>query len=270
VSEHSETTLSNDFYDADTASVPRGDGTRDLTVTDRWNTPLGTPNGGYLLATMLRGLHAEMGAHDPMVAAITYLAGPRPGPAELRTESIRMGRRVQTGTASLWQGDRQVALLTASFGARADGPSAELGSAPSLPAPEQCADPLQHGMPADGLFGRIDYRLTSTPGWAEGAPTGDPTAELWQRLAGGRPIDFPALALLCDSFAPPVLELGEGFQQSMTVQLTVHLHRLPTPGWLATRLTTRHVVNGFHEEDCELWDEDGRLVAQSRQLGILL
>ena len=56
----------------------------------------------------------------------------------------------------------------------------------------------------------------------------------------------------------------------MTVQLTVHLHRLPVPGWLATRLTTRHVINGFHEEDCELWDEDGNLVAQSRQFAILL
>lgn len=262
--------MDHDYYDIDTASVPRGDGVRDVTLTDRWNTPLGKPNGGYILATMLRGLQAEMGAADPMVAAITYLSSPVSGPGDLRTSTVRMGRRVQTGMASLWQGDRHIAALTASFGARDDGPSAELGAAPTLPPPERCADPLDHGMPADGLFGRVDYRLASTPGWAEGAPNGDPSIDLWQRLAGGRTIDFPALALLCDSFAPPVLELGDGFQQSMTVQLTVHLHRLPAPGWLATRLTTRHVVNGFHEEDCELWDEQGNLVAQSRQLGILL
>ena len=48
-----------DIYDLDTASVPRGDGVRDLTLTDRWNTPLGTPNGGYILAAMLRGLGEE-------------------------------------------------------------------------------------------------------------------------------------------------------------------------------------------------------------------
>ena len=262
--------MSEDIYDVDTASVPRGDGVRDLTLTDRWNTPLGKPNGGYILAAMLRGLHAEMGAADPMVAAVTYVSSPSAAPAELRTSTVRMGRRVQTGAASLWQGDRQVATMTASFGPRGDGPSSELGSPPELPAPDRCADPLDHGMPADGLFGRVDYRLASMPGWAAGAPSGDPSIDLWQRLHGGREIDFPALALLCDSFAPPVLELGEGHQQSMTVQLTVHLHRLPRPGWIATRLSTRHVVNGFHEEDCELWDEDGHLVAQSRQLGILL
>jgi len=262
--------MSADFYDLDTASVARGDGIRDLTVTDRWNTPLGKPNGGYLLAVMLRGLQAEMDADNPLVAAVTFLSSPVPGPAELRTSTIRMGRRVQTGLASLWEGERQVAELTASFGPRGTGPSAELGSAPQLPPPDQCADPLDHGMTADGLFGRVDYRLASTPGWSVGAPNGDPSIELWQRLHGGREIDFAALALLCDSFAPPVLELGDGFQQSMTVQLTVHLHRLPRPGWIATRLSTRHVVNGFHNEDCELWDEEGNLLAQSRQLAILL
>lgn len=263
--------MDQDIYDIDTASESRGDGIRDLTLTDRWNTPLGKPNGGYLLAAMLRGLGDEMGAADPMVAAITYLSSPRPGPAELRTSTVRMGRRVQTGSAELWQADRQVATMTASFGPRGGaGPSSELGSPPDLPPPDRCADPLDHGMPSDGLFGRIDYRLASMPGWAAGTPNGDPSIDLWQRLHGGRPIDLPALALLCDSFAPPVLELGDGFQQSMTVQLTVHLHRVPRPGWIATRLTTRHVVDGFHDEDCELWDEDGNLVAQSRQLGILL
>jgi acyl-CoA thioesterase len=262
--------MTDDIFDLDTASVPRGDGIRDVTLTDRWNTPLGTPNGGYLLATMLRGLHDELGADDPLVAAITYVSPPAPGPAEIRTETVRRGRRVQTGSASLWQGDRQVATMTASFGPRSGGPVTELGSAPLLPPPDRCADPLEHGMPADGLFGRVDYRLASTPGWAAGTPSGDPSIDLWQRLHGGRAIDLPALALLCDSFAPPVLELGDGHQQSMTVQLTVFLHRVPRPGWIATRLTTRHVVNGFHDEDCELWDEDGNLVAQSRQLGILI
>ncbi|TGN33729.1 thioesterase family protein [Aeromicrobium chenweiae] len=258
-----------DVYDIDTASVPRGDGIRDLTLTDRWNTPLGKPNGGYILATMLRGLGEELGGGDPLVASISYLASPETGAAELRTRSLRMGRRVQTGTASLWEGERHVAEMTASFGDRAGGETRELGSPPALRPPAGCIDPREHGAPGGGLFDRVDYRIDQVPGFFVGKPSGDPTMTAWQRLRDGREIDFPALALLCDSFVPPVVELGEGFN-SMTVQLTVHLHRRPCPGWVATRLTTRHVVNGFHEEDCELWDEDGNLVAQSRQLGILL
>lgn len=261
--------MTDDIYDIDTASVSRGDGIRDLTLTDRWNTPLGKPNGGYLLAAMLRGLGEEMRADDPLVAAVTYLASPVTGPAQLRTSVLRRGRRVQTGTASLWEGDRHVAEMTASFGPRTDGPTLELGTPPDLPAPDACFDPRgQAGMPEGGIFDRLDYRLASAPGWAVGRPSGDPSVVLWQRLRDGRATDFPALAFLCDSFAPPVLELGD--HSSMTVQLTVHLHRLPRPGWIATRLQTRHLVNGFHEEDCELWDEDGNLLAQSRQLGIIL
>ncbi len=259
--------MSDDIYDIDTASVPRGDGVRDLVLTDRWNTPLGKPNGGYILAAMLRGLREEIGADEPMVAAITYLASPDTGDAELRTSALRIGRRVQTGEASLWEGERHIAQLLASFGARTGGRTLELGAPPALPAPDECTDPRGEGMPAGGIFDRVDYRLATRPGWADGTPSGDPTVELWQRLAGGREIDMPGLAFLCDAYAPPVMEIGEF--QSMTVQLTVHMHRRPVPGWIATRLTTRHVINGYHEEDCELWDEAGNLVAQSRQLAIL-
>jgi acyl-CoA thioesterase len=40
-------------------------------------------------------------------------------------------------------------------------------------------------------------------------------------------------------------------------------------GWLRCRFTTRFVTGGYLEEDGEVWDEAGRLVAQSRQLALL-
>lgn len=260
--------MSDDFYAIDTASRARGDGIRDLTLTDRWNTPLDKPNGGYILAAMLRGLGEEIGADDPMVASISYLKSPEPGPGELHVKALRLGRRVQTGEATLVQQGASVAHLVASFGPRSGGRTVELGTPPMLPPPDKCTDPRDKGMPTGGIFDRVDYRLATSPGWAEGSPSGDPTVELWQRLAGGREIDFPALAFLVDAYAPPVMEIGEF--GSMTVQLTVHMHRRPVPGWIATRILTRHVVNDYHEEDCELWDEDGNLLAQSRQFAILL
>lgn len=262
------TELPLDVYETDLASVPRGDGVRDLVMTDRWNTPLGRPNGGYILAAMLRGLGEELDAGDPLVAAITYLAPPANGPAEIHTEVVKLGKRVRTGSARLIQDERLIATVQVSYGGRS-GVTVELGATPALPAPDALPDPREHGMPGGGIFDRVDYRLASVPGWFLGKPSGDPTVELWQRRNDGRVADWPTLAFLCDSFAPPSLEL-DGVQNSMTLQLTVHFHRLPTTPWIATRLTTSHVVDGMHDEDCELWDEQGNLLAQSRQLAILL
>jgi hypothetical protein len=64
-----------------------------------------------------------------------------------------------------------------------------------------------------------------------------------------------------------VVELGA---TSTTVQLTVHLRARPAPGWLACRAVTRYVAGGYHEEDFEVWDSAGTLVAQSRQLAHIL
>jgi hypothetical protein len=49
----------------------------------------------------------------------------------------------------------------------------------------------------------------------------------------------------------------------------VHVRARPVPGWLACRVSTRFVIDGYQEEDVEIWDSAGRPVAQSRQLALL-
>ena len=51
-----------------------------------------------------------------------------------------------------------------------------------------------------------------------------------------------------------------------TLELTAHVRAGPAPGWLKVRHATRNLAGGMFEEDCEVWDSAGRLVAQSRQL----
>ncbi|MGQ4409008.1 thioesterase family protein, partial [[Kitasatospora] papulosa] len=40
----------------------------------------------------------------------------------------------------------------------------------------------------------------------------------------------------------------------------------PAPGPLRVSIPTRNLAGGFLEEDADVWDSAGRLVAQSRQL----
>ena len=49
----------------------------------------------------------------------------------------------------------------------------------------------------------------------------------------------------------------------------MHVRARPAPGWLACRVSTSYLIEGYHEEDFEIWDSTGRLVAQSRQLALL-
>jgi hypothetical protein len=51
-----------------------------------------------------------------------------------------------------------------------------------------------------------------------------------------------------------------------TLELTAHVRARPAPGWLKVRHATRSMGGGMFEEDCEVWDSGGRLVAHSRQL----
>ena len=51
--------------------------------------------------------------------------------------------------------------------------------------------------------------------------------------------------------------------------MTVHFRARPAPGWLRFRFSTRFAFGGHLDEDGELWDSSGQLVAQSRQLAVL-
>ena len=57
--------------------------------------------------------------------------------------------------------------------------------------------------------------------------------------------------------------------QAPTLELTTHVRAKPAPGWLKVQHRTRNFAGGMFEEDCEVWDSSGRLVAQSRQLARL-
>jgi acyl-CoA thioesterase len=257
-------------FDADTRVEAVADHRFAAAVTDRWNVLGGRPNGGYVLGICLQALRRVVPRPDPLVVSAFFLRPTLPGPVEVRTALLRDGRRIATGEATLLQNGQPMVRLTAAFTDLdpSAGRTVVLAEPPVLPPPEQSLD-LMNGrvIPELTIAERVEYRVAAWPGWARGEPSGRPSQEFWMRFRDGREPDLLALASLVDAAAPPVLELGE--PASATVELTVHLRARPAPGWLACRAHTRFVMAGYHEEDFEIWDSTGALVAQSRQLALL-
>ena len=54
-----------------------------------------------------------------------------------------------------------------------------------------------------------------------------------------------------------------------TIELTVHIRGVPAPGPLASTFRSRFIENGMLDEEGEMWDSSGALVAQSRQLALM-
>jgi len=257
-------------FDTDTAVERAGEDRFAARLTDRWNTPAG-PNGGYVLAVVARALLETVPKPHPISLTGHFLLPPAPGDVEIATELIRTGHRHATARATLSQGGKEVVTALGTFAdlAEAKGRDLILEEPPALPAPEEAIDPLgtldQAMMPP--IAGRMDYRVGELPGFALGEPSGRPEFVSWIRFSDGREPDPVALIFLPDGMVPTVFEIGEIV--SSTVEMTVHVRAVPAEGWLLMRVRTRFVIGGYHEEDVELWDSSGSLVAQARQLAML-
>jgi hypothetical protein len=77
------------------------------------------------------------------------------------------------------------------------------------------------------------------------------------------------LLLAVDAFPPTAFNARLPVAWTPTIELTAHVRARPAPGWLRCVFTTRFFTGGFLEEDGEVWDATGRLVAQSRQLALV-
>ncbi len=105
-------------------------------------------------------------------------------------------------------------------------------------------------------------------GFRRGAPTGEARIRGWFAFADHEPIDAIALLLVADAFPPPVFNTGLPVAWAPTVELTVHIRGVPAPGPLRCSFRSRFVHDGLLDEDGEIWDSTGVLVAQSRQLAL--
>jgi acyl-coenzyme A thioesterase PaaI-like protein len=226
-------------------------------------------NGGYLMAVLTRAALDASDHPHPVATSTNFLRVAQPGPADVHVERRKSGRTADVARVTLVQDDRAVvdAVLTSGT---FDGDSRPAYSADGhrLPPFDECVR-FGDEDTSEGFVAQVEMLYDpATMGWLDGRPSGVPEMRAYFRLRDaqerGEP-DGALLALAVDSLPPVALNVGAG-GWAPTVELTWYMRAIPAPGWLALSGRGRLVSDGWFDEEVEVWDSAGRLVAQSRQI----
>lgn len=261
-------------FDADTALEPSAaPGTWAGAIAHGWDTPRG-PLGGYVMAIMMQALEGAVDDPERQARSVTmhFLRVPEAGPVTVSATVERAGRSLSSVSGRLEQDGKLLGLALGAYSKPWDGPQLDESPMPEVPPPGDIEAPRDSRRAGrePAFIGRLvmQHRFGEPPfSGADRAETGG-----WLGIRERRPVDSLAVAVLADAWFPAPWPRLQALAPAPTIDLTIHFRSpLPAEGpLLLGRFRSRYVRDGFFEEDGELWAPDGTLVAQSRQLGLLL
>ena len=257
----------------DTALRQTGEGEYEGSIVEHWWTPRG-PLGGYVMAIVHRGMELAVDdpARQPRSLNVYFLRPPHAGAITVRPLIERVGRSLTTASARLEQDGKLIALGVAAFSTAFPGPELSEAPMPEIDPPGERATTRGNVPGADPP--PFTGRLTMQRRFGERAFSGSDRAETggWLGLLEERPVDARTLLVLADAWFPAPWSRLKALAPAPTIEMGV-MFRAPLPlpdSLLLGRFHTRLVRDGFFDEQGELWTPDGTLVAQSRQLALLL
>jgi acyl-CoA thioesterase len=256
-------------FAADTAVTGAGNGRWRGSITPEWFGPPG-PNGGFIAALILRAIRSEIDDPErpPRSLTLHYLRPPTAGAAEIEVTVERSGRTAASCSARMLQDGR---LTTLALCVLTTGYEPAMSWDPEPPA-APAADPVEalgpgHGTPP--IFDQLETRSVFGPPPFSGGD--EPVSGGWLRSRGSEEMTPELIALYADAWWPAPFSVMTDFAPAPTLELTVHFRARPDP---ADPLALVHFraeasIDGLFDEQGEIWDRNGRLLAQSRQLALL-
>jgi hypothetical protein len=235
-------------------------------VTDNWSIN-GIPNGGYLMALLAHAMLQESAKKDTLVVTANYLHRCEIGEADLVVKNIACSRGFDRWQAVLSQRDQERVRALGTFVQRRAGTGERRydSSPPEVAVLEACV--AVPPLPRFTFFNQMDVRLDpACAGWLRGELAARLEQKGWVRFKEPRPYDMISALLIADAFPPPVLAAYGMVAWVPTIELTVNVRNLPTTPWLKCAFRTRYIDSDILEEDGEVWDGNGELVALSRQV----
>lgn len=245
-----------------------------LAIGAHW-TGFGGAHGGLLVAAAARSMDRTVGDGRTLRSIHVDLRGAvAPGVLELDAALDRAGRSVSFASVTARQAGRERFSASGVYGdgLEPDGGPVPVAYAPTtralrpdVPEPGSCDPWVLPGSPA---LTTIEYRPAN--GNLPGGNSGLADFHVWMRIIGDdAPVDQTRALVLLDAPAPGLYGTVRTPFPIPTVELTAHLlpavHSAQSP-WVLARMQTVVAAEGYAVDDCELWSEDGRLIALARQL----
>ncbi|VEN73712.1 conserved hypothetical protein [Candidatus Desulfarcum epimagneticum] len=251
-------------FDEDIFFEPVGDGLFRGRVSENWSINQ-TPDGGYIMAILANAILGLSEKKTLSILTANFISRCGPGEAEVAVEKIGATRSFERWMASLSMGGKRKVQALATLSDLDSGERRYESSPPDMPPPGECVAIRE--IPDFTLFQNVDMRLDpDCAGWMWGKLSDQCEQRGWIRFIDNRPLDPLSLLLMADSFPPPVMAKYGMVAWVPTLELSVNIRNIPKTRWLKCVFRSRFNDSGLVDEDGELWDEEGRLAAISRQI----
>ncbi|MFZ2510716.1 MAG: thioesterase family protein [Gordonia sp. (in: high G+C Gram-positive bacteria)] len=252
--------------------VPVADGVVRATTHPAYANMVG-PFGGVTAATVVQAIASRPDVlGEPLAFTINYAAPIADGQWDLHLAIVRTNRTNQHWLFRIVQNAATVSTGTAVFGLHRPTWSSTEAQPPVVP-PAADVEPVDF---PEFIAWAANYDMRFVVGGLADGASEDSTSTMWIRDLPERPLDYPALASIADSFYPRIFLRHGTFTPAGTISLTTYFHATPdelaahgTDHLLATARAARF-GNGHFDQDGTLWSmpDDGEpvLLATTHQL----
>jgi len=232
------------------------------------------PFGGITAAQLLKAaLDHPARIGEPVAQTVNFCAPIAEGDFVIRVKEVRSGRSVQHFYAELVQGETIAASATMVFARRIPTWGHHTAAMPEAPPPAEV--PVLTKKPPLAWLGAYAFRYVSgLPIMASEAFPEPQSAKslIWVADQPPRPLDHVALASLCDVFIVRVFQVRGLRTPAGTVSMTSYFHasaeELARQGTrpLLARVDSTRFGDQFHDQQAELWSDEGKLLATTTQV----
>jgi acyl-CoA thioesterase len=239
-----------------------------------------TPHGGYLMALMHNALTSILPHSTAISSSVQYLDRIDAKTFELEVETFKTSRGSSSGIVKLKQDDK---ICTTFTGTCSDFQFMKGYDGLQKPLPnifnesdkkdyiKMNYDKISKGF-TPAFIKQLECLIHPDHAWwnrDSNDKNNEARCSAFLEMQGGIPDQF-CLSFYSDILPPVVSNKYGPLGWIPTITLTTHIRQLPSTSELYADFRATDINKGYFEQDCNIWDLNGNLVASSRQLTRIL